>query len=193
MQAAHDRSERNVEDVGGLLVGQAVDIDELDHTAEVRREFGECVGDRRVELVVLGAAFDLVGLGGRPALLGDVRVGQQLGPTTTVAVALGVAHDRQQPCPRVPAIEGVDGLVGPQQTLLYEVLGVRPVACERQRHTPHHVDLGQDEAVEHLVTRFTFEHARCHSNCHVVRNPIRRVVIPHVGRVAGVGGGCHCP
>ncbi len=125
-QATHHRPDRDPERLGGLLVRQLVDVDEVDDLAELERERVE----GGVEVLVENADHE-GGLGLRCLVLGRVcppgdliRVVQEVGAPAAHPVDLGVPQDRQQPRPRVATIEAIDRPIGAHERVLDQVLGL---------------------------------------------------------------------
>jgi hypothetical protein len=154
VEAAHHRADGHPQHVSGLLVGQPVEVDQPHDPLELVRKRFERLLDRGVEGIAQGvllcAVVRRLALEHPVACLG---VPEQLGPATADAVHLRVAHDRQQPRSRIPAVEPLDRPVGPQQRVLDQVLGVCAVAGERHRDAQQDVELGQHVALERLVSR----------------------------------------
>ncbi len=56
---------------------------------------------------------------------------KQPGSLAAVTVDVGVAHDRQQPCPWVGAVEGGETVEGTEEGVLDQVFGVVRVSAWR--------------------------------------------------------------
>src|SRR5581483_440546 len=114
VQPTHDGPDRYAHHLRRLGVAQAVDIDELDHLTQPARERVE----RGFDLAVEHLADDQLlwrHRRFRTGLFWTVGIVEQFGTTTAGAIDLRVAHDRQQPRPRMAAVEAVHRLERPQQ------------------------------------------------------------------------------
>ena len=78
----------------------------------------------------------------------SVGVVEQTGSLSTVMVDVGVAHDRQQPRPRVGAIEVVESFERAYQGVLHEVLGVMRIPAQRAGDAQRDGEVRADERVE---------------------------------------------
>ena len=151
VQAAHDRPHGHVEDTRGFGVGETVDVDQFDDPSERFVERIERSHDLDVELLVDGSVGAIPRSGGGEAVGAPLGVTEELRASAAVAVDVRVAKDRQQPGPRVPAVEAVDPAVGAHQRVLHEILCFGLVARQRVGDTQQHLDLGQHVPLERGV------------------------------------------
>src|SRR5262245_20145404 len=166
METTHDRSDRDVEDLGDLFVGESLHVRQQHGHPEVLRQRLQrllhlCVGEPLEELL-LGAAAGHRGLEAPDPpieieVLDLVELGL-VGPALLrpVAVDVGVGEDAVEPGLEVGALlEPVEAAVRPEVGLLDEVLCVGRVAGHAQcggierRHEPHRL-VGERRPVGHV-------------------------------------------
>jgi hypothetical protein len=130
VDAGADGAELGVEDLGDLLVGQALDVAEDDGGPEVRRQLGQ----GPLHVVVEGAVgVVVVRRGDGAAQPGGTLVGE--GVEADPLLAAGLVQEQVGGDPVQPALEGAR-CVGrqraehPDEHVLGQVLGVRGVAGE---------------------------------------------------------------
>ena len=90
-------------------------------------------------------------------------------------VDFGVAHDGEEPGPRVFTIEAIHGAERAQQRVLDEILGIDGPSGERERHSEQDIDLGNDVASECLPAPVVCAQF---SLLHIERNPVPGRHIP---------------
>lgn len=153
VQPTHDGADGDAERISRLLVRQSLEIDEFDHRMEPAREIIECCLHGGVEHRIDDLALGVIGFvgGGREPLEIHVRVTHELRTSPPDPVALGVAHDGEQPCPGEPTVEAVDRPVGANEGFLDQVLGVDGVPGDRRGDAQEHRDLGEHVGGEGVV------------------------------------------
>src|SRR6476661_3679314 len=138
VQAAHHGADRNVQDLGDLLVGEPFEVGQQHHHPVIRRQLVERLLHVLVEHILEQLLLGVLQLLARRVLadlvlerlldLGEVAEGRGL-LLLAVVVDEGVLHDLEQPRLEVgPFLELVIVAVGLQIGLLHEVLGVLGIA-----------------------------------------------------------------
>jgi hypothetical protein len=129
VQAAHDGPHRHAERSGCLVVVETVEVDEFGDFSKADRQAPECLVDRRLEGFRQGDGLDPVLRRIRYSLEDGLRF-HMLRPVSSQLIQAGVPHDREQPGPRMAAVEALNGLKCSQESLLDEVFRVGVVAGE---------------------------------------------------------------
>ena len=177
VQATRDGACSDTEHQSHVSAGPALEIHQVQHLPKRRRKPPDSPFESRVQDLAyhdrLGTVVRLQPLddqGGRVRHHGWSR-------PATRPVDMSVAHDRQQPRPRVATIEAVDAPISTQQRVLHQVVTIGTMAGDRPRHPREHRQLRDDEPLEDL--RCTLARRRIHTPLrHRLRPRIQRR-IPH--------------
>ena len=136
VQATRDGACSDTEDQSHISAGPALEIHQVQHLPKRRRKPPDSPFESRVQDLAhhdrLGTVVRLQPLddqGGRVRHHGWSRPASR-------PVDVSVAHNRQQPRPRVAAIEAVDAPIGTQQRVLHQVVTIGMMAGDRPRHPP---------------------------------------------------------
>ena len=161
VQATRDGACSDTQDQSHISAGPALEIHQVQHLPKRRRKPPDSPFESRVQDLAhhdrLGTVVRLQPLddqGGRVRHHGWSRPASR-------PVDVSVAHDRQQPRPRVAAIEAVDAPIGTQQRVLHQVVTIGMMAGDRPRHPREHRQLRDDEPLEDL--RCTLARRRIHT------------------------------
>ena len=161
VQATRDGACSDTEHQSHVSAGPALEIHQVQHLPKRRRKPPDSPFESRVHDLAhhdrLGTVVRLQPLddqGGRVRHHGWSRPASR-------PVDVSVAHDRQQPRPRVATIEAVDAPIGTQQRVLHQVVTIGMMAGDRPRHPREHRQLRDDEPLEDL--RCTLARRRIHT------------------------------
>lgn len=161
VQATRDGACSDTEHQSHVSAGPALEIHQVQHLPKRRRKPPDSPLESRVQELAhhdrLGTVVRLQPLddqGGRVRHHGWSRPASR-------PVDVSVAHDRQQPRPRVAAIEAVDAPIGTQQRVLHQVVTIGMMAGDRPRHPREHRQLRDYESLEDL--RCTLARRRIHT------------------------------
>lgn len=117
VEPTHHGADRNIEHCRRLVVGETIDIDELERRAQAWWERSDRFVDAGIDPPsrsnVLGTRRSLC-----PGVRGDVAVSEHDRALSAVVVEIGIPHDREEPRPGVATIEGAKATEGPEQGLL---------------------------------------------------------------------------
>src|SRR5829696_5676268 len=128
-QSGHESTDRDVQGVGGFLVGQPLDSDEVQDGPLVLGEGLERLPDlSKADATLLGRGNRLV------CKVGELGIPAKLCGLPAPAVDESVVQDREEPRPQVAAAtERRTSLIRAYEGIVDEVLRLRVVSCEDAR------------------------------------------------------------
>jgi len=85
---------------------------------------------------------------GAGGLRRSVSLARSVASLSAFAVDVGVAHDGEQPCPRIGAVERAEPVERPDEGVLHQILGVMRVSAQRSGNAEQHRQVRADERVE---------------------------------------------
>lgn len=181
MQAAHHGAGWDTNDLGGLGVGESLNVDEVDDLEEFLGQSLDALFDGGVVVGLDDLCFrpEVLAVLVGQALHGGIRVSQQLWTFAAHSIDLGVAHDGEEPGARVATIEAKNGALGAEHCVLYEVFGIGRIASDGSSDPVEHRDLGHDVTVEGFFRGPLVDDGLGH----VAKRAIRR---PLTGAAAGM-------
>lgn len=125
-----------------------MEIDQVDDLSEVGAQSGECLVDGGIERSVDMPRLRGVVVAEEVGVLRRVGIGEEARSLLSPQVDVGVAQDRQQPGPRIAAVEGVDRAKRAQEGFLDEILGIGRRGAQRASNAEEQIDFGQHEPFE---------------------------------------------
>lgn len=139
MQARADRPHRAVQDVGDLVVAHPLPVDKEERHPKFAWQLGEGRLHVRLRAFARRVRSELLKRG--IALRGRLQGLGELGLTSLPPELIdpGVSKDPEQPGPEVrPRLEAGEGLQGPEDGLLHEIVRIRPVSTQEEPGQPNH-------------------------------------------------------